>query len=503
MSEHVVKLYGPPGTGKTTRLTAQALRVVNEYGPDRLCAITFTRTAADELKERIATARGLKPPADGWARRKFFNNILPWVGTIHSLALKMTGGKVMDSDDLKAFVLSLGGTPTRHDMDELEGYTWAEPGRDEVEAALAVHSAARHRMIPIEQAYLVVPWDPRGPVVSVERCEHIAQAYTDFKVQIGRIDFEDMLEAGLFETPPVDVVLADEVQDNSPLLWRAVDAWSVGRLTALAGDPYQAIYLFSGAAPELFINHPGVLRPLGDSRRLTAHAAERAQSILYSAGYRDEEWLGTWTGTGSGEVTDGTEFWLARTARLLRPVYEQLEEAGVPYGNVRGGGPLERKAAHAFRALVQLRQRGAISALAMAGLIDQLSGLPRGLKAESARLARQAPEHMVEAHILGRDLRAEALGLPHGEYYERVLAQHGLQAFVQPPLVRVGTIHAAKGREADTVHLVDSWGTLPYRNLLTPEGARAEACVAYVGTTRHRRLLEFVPGQEGTPYPGF
>src|SRR5262245_20330074 len=120
-----VKLYGPPGTGKTTRLTAQALRSVDMFGPDRVCAITFTRTAADELKTRIATARGLTPPPDGWARRKFFNNVLPWVGTIHSLALKLGGGKVLNKQELGAFVLSMGGRPTDvPDPSEVDAYTW-------------------------------------------------------------------------------------------------------------------------------------------------------------------------------------------------------------------------------------------------------------------------------------------------------------------------------------------------------------------------------------------
>src|SRR5262245_4727300 len=91
----LVKIYGPPGTGKTRALMGQMLKSIDLYGPDRVAALTFTRTAADELKQRFAEGRGLRPPPDGWARRKFFDNILPWVGTIHSLSLKMAGGKVL------------------------------------------------------------------------------------------------------------------------------------------------------------------------------------------------------------------------------------------------------------------------------------------------------------------------------------------------------------------------------------------------------------------------
>lgn len=503
----IVKLYGVPGTGKTTALTAQALKSVDLYGPDRVMGITFTRTAANELKERIARARGLNPPPDGWARRKFFDSFLPWVGTIHSLSLKMTGGKVLKATDLADFVVSMGGRPSNGtDPEDPDGYTWAEPGRDEVEAALAVYAASRHRKVPIEVAHGLVPWDYRGPIVGPERCEYIARAYEDFKEQIQKIDFEDMLVMGREAMPPVEVVLADEVQDNSPLLWDCVDNWSRDRFTALAGDPYQAIYLFSGAEPRLFIDHPGSLKSLGDSRRLTAQSAARAQGILRSAGFADDgEWLGTWTGIGQGVETDGSEFWLARTGRLLGAVYDHLEEAGTPYGYVRGGGPLETKAADAFRSLVQLRQRGAIPAHAASVLAEQCQGyaLPRGLKAQLARLAKSDPDHLVDADTFGSSLNAEYLGFKRGEYFERVMGVHGPGAFIHAPTTRVGTIHSAKGREADVVHLVTSWGTLPYRNA-TQQGAagrEAEACVAYVAVTRHRQMLRLVAGDSGYPYP--
>jgi ATP-dependent exoDNAse (exonuclease V) beta subunit len=131
--------------------------------------------------------------------------------------------------------------------------------------------------------YDLVPWGYKGLTVSLERCERIAREYADFKRAAGKIDFEDMLEAGRTLALPVRVFLVDEVQDNSPLLWQTVDAWIGTHKAYLAGDPYQAIYLFSGAEPSLFIEHPGALHPLGDSRRLTARASEDAQQVLRSA----------------------------------------------------------------------------------------------------------------------------------------------------------------------------------------------------------------------------
>jgi DNA helicase-2/ATP-dependent DNA helicase PcrA len=506
----IVKLYGPPGTGKTTRLTAQALKSMEMYGPDRVCGITFTRAAADELKLRIAAGLGLRPPLDQRARKRYLDHSLPWVGTIHSLALKMAGGKVLGAADIREFAAARGGSADGLLSEDVDSYTWAEPGSDEVGAALAIWSAARHRMIGVADAWGLVPWGMQGPSVSVPRAERIIEQYEDYKRQIGKIDFEDMLVRGKHEMPPVDVVLADEVQDNSPLLWSVLDTWSTGRFTALAGDPYQAIYLFMGAEPDLFIQHAGAFTSLGDSRRLTDSAAQRAQRVLRAAGYSDARWLDTWSGVGSGSETDGSEFFLARTGRLLQTITQDLEGRGVPYGWTRGGGPLETKAADSFRTLLHLKTRGAAPAHAVWSLAESCGPrvLPHGEKARLKRAADAEPDALVSADELERawgTLNARALGLRYGEYLQRVYGQHGIGAFLTPPRVRVGTIHSAKGKEADTVHLVDSWGTLPYRNTQEPRGRRAEGCVAYVALTRHRHKLQFIRAgfRDGMPYPDF
>ena len=251
------KLYGPPGTGKTRELTGVALKAAQIYGPERTAAVTFTRTAATELKERIVAGLGLVPPEAPYARRRYLNQTLPWVGTIHSIALKLAGHTpVLKARDLTQFVHDMGGQPssTYEDEENAEGYQWAEPGRDEVEAALAVHAMARHRLISLEQAYDEAQWGYSGPTVGQQQVAYLAKAYEDFK-------------QGMDCELPVDVILADEVQDNSPLLWLVLDRWMAGKLGALAGDPYQALYIWSGAEPGLFINHDGRLHTLGDSHR--------------------------------------------------------------------------------------------------------------------------------------------------------------------------------------------------------------------------------------------
>jgi superfamily I DNA/RNA helicase len=514
LNDLVRRIYGPPGTGKTRALTDMAIQAAARFGPERVAALTYTRAAATELKERIARALGVDLPEDSYARARKLGVYLPWVGTIHSLAYKLADRPpVLRQADLRQFVAAQGGhsdVPYPTEVDHVEGYEWLEAGRDEVEQALALWAVARHRCLPLDAAFGVMAWGPEGPQVSPERASRLVAEYAAFKHSLGKIDFEDMLVLGLQATPPVDVLLADEVQDLSPLLWQVQDTWAHGLLYVMAGDPYQALYIWSGAEPRLFIEHPGKLVPLGHSHRLTAPSADRAQGVLRAAGAADPEWLGTWTGIGAGEPRDGTTFWLARTGRLVAAVARRLEDQGVPFGHLRGPGPLEQKPAQAYRVLAQLRLRGAAPLEAVSALAQELERgwLAHGAKARLKALHAADPEAYwdvteVRHEFGGRDpdwLASLHHGLQHGEYYERVYRAHGLRPFTERPSTLLGTIHAAKGREADVVHLVESWGSLPYRAIYNGQHA-AEACVAYVGLTRHRAQLVLEPADDGTPYP--
>lgn len=518
MSHSEVDLYGPPGTGKTTRLTRLALAAVNTLGgADRLGAVTYTRAAAYELKGRIAAALGVPVPAEPRMARAMFERHIPWVGTIHSLCYRLLGRPPMISGkDLGDFAKSIDprskiSTWLPSDPADVEGYEFADvASKDAVELALQLHAMARHRNIGMQEAFRIVP--ARSAISeSPEHLEAIAARYTQFKTDVGKIDFEDMLELGRQIPLPVRVLLCDEVQDNSWLLWSVIDAWASRNLTdqvavsVMAGDPWQAIYLFSGASPDLFRNRKGKWQTIGDSHRLSSSSAIYALDLLRYAGYAEDSLLSTWTGKGGSATEGGSQFYLARTNALLRPIRESLEDQGVPYRLLRGTGPLQMKAAAAFRTWMKDLEEdqltvGSAVLLAEAMPTGSISAiLPRGLYSTWQALASDEPHTTL---LDGDRIMAQRLldRLPNFDYYTRVIKEHGIQAFIMPAKTAVGTIHAAKGREADEVSLVTSWGFLPGRAI--SEGHHLEeACVAYVGATRHRSKLTFLYGFEGIPYP--
>lgn len=506
MSE--LDLYGPPGTGKTTRLTDIALKAVQTVSPDRLGAVTYTRAAAQELKGRIAASLGIRVPDSAHAARSLLDQTLPWVGTIHSLCYKLMGRPPMVSaNDLIEFAKDMDPN-NRADFratpnpETIEGFEYGDaPAQDEIELALQLYAMSRHRRVSIDAAALFMS-DRARMEMNVDRLAFIAGKYRAYKTDLGKIDFEDMLEQGSQLPIPATVLLCDEVQDNSSLLWSVIDKWAAGaELTVMAGDPWQAIYLYSGASPELFRNRQGKWITIGDSHRLSAATAAYALSLLRTAGYQDDSLLSTWQGVG-GQPKDGTQFYLARTNALLRNVRENLEDQGEPYRLLRGTGPLQMKAAQAFRA-IQKEPDQAFSigtAALLADCIPDVTGtLPRGTKARWQRLAVDTPNMALSPEDQG--LAEMALDrLPNRAYYERVFNRYGTAGMVLTPAISVGTIHAAKGREADQVTLVRSWGWLPGRAIL--DGHRKEeACVAYVGATRHRSGLSFLEGAPGIDYP--
>src|SRR5829696_6576857 len=76
-----VLCIAPAGSGKTTTLVARIAWLVDEGAePESICAITFNKRAAEELRERVEVA--LAPLREGLARRVR-------IRTFHALGLEV------------------------------------------------------------------------------------------------------------------------------------------------------------------------------------------------------------------------------------------------------------------------------------------------------------------------------------------------------------------------------------------------------------------------------
>ena len=79
-TEGPVLILAGPGSGKTKTLTARVAHLISQgVAPENILAVTFTNRAADEMRERIKKVLS--------SRNKI--SALPFIGTFHSLAVKI------------------------------------------------------------------------------------------------------------------------------------------------------------------------------------------------------------------------------------------------------------------------------------------------------------------------------------------------------------------------------------------------------------------------------
>jgi DNA helicase-2/ATP-dependent DNA helicase PcrA len=246
------------GSGKTKTLTTRIGYLIEDkqVAPRRVCALTFTNKAANEIRERLGVEDGYHGPK---------------IGTIHSLALsairKASKGfglndKVtpLDDYDQREMIKRLIDAAK---LDEIvnpwlllekmgyhraRGVGFVVDYTADVAARAAIAHAGYHRMTSEEL--------------------EIWAAYEKEKTKNSVVDFDDMIHLvvrrGLTDPKwlgglqrAFDFVLMDEAQDTNPVQWQFINMLlPPGNLNMLCvGDVSQSIYGFNGAEPEILMNY--------------------------------------------------------------------------------------------------------------------------------------------------------------------------------------------------------------------------------------------------------
>lgn len=491
---------GPPGTGKTTRCLREVDDALREgVRPERVAYVSFTRSAVQEARDRACHQFALE------------RERLPFFRTLHSLALYLMGAssrELLSRDQLRELGELLGESLSGFDALNEDGEPRARrPGT----TAMFLDQLARTTGSTLQRAYAELPPHDRPPWRLVERA---ARAYERFREDTGALDFTDLLEIGAehAEPPDLDLAIVDEAQDLTPLQWRF--AWRVlerARRVVIAGDDDQALFVWSGADPSVFIELEGRVDPLTQSHRLPGRVHRLATRVSRSIRQRREKAFNPRDAEGAvhhhrllGSVpvegTDGSWLMLARHGSGVLAACRELDERGVAYATRRGHCVPEeqRRALVAFRAWCQGDPATAEDARAALRLTLGKAGVPPEL-----------PE-MVEPGSAG-ELGVEGLrdATPEQALLSRVadrrdhvrlsrLLRRGEDP-VAEPRVAVSTIHGAKGREADHVALsarlnrrtAHAWYQRP----------DDERRVLYVGVTRASRTLHLVAGGSRHEYP--
>lgn len=212
---HPVLVLAGPGTGKTRTLMGRIAYLLSRGGhPRRLLVVTFTRRAANELRERLLHLQGE-------------NEAMPQADTLHAMAYEFwarTQGEapVLLSEDAAQRVFaaanpSLSAAKAKN--------LWQDLSR-----------ARETRCIP-------------------DGLSEYAQKFSKQKQVWNLADYTDLLEFWLEQTADGQFpqsythILVDEAQDLSPLQWELLKALTPagGNGFWAIGDPRQSIYGFRGA----------------------------------------------------------------------------------------------------------------------------------------------------------------------------------------------------------------------------------------------------------------
>lgn len=450
-------IYGAPGCGKTRRLAGLA-----SSGLQPVHFVSHTKAAAEE-----ATAR---------------TGAIAVCSTLHSLCFRLKGfepAQVVDEAKLTEFGRVMGIQFTGASA---ETNAALEPG----DLMLALEGLARATGTDPSNLYQRSSERP----VDLRTFNWFCSNYKRWKDVRGYVDFNDMLEEYVNDPAPHDIrrLFVDEAQDLSPLQWLAIKALTTrGAIeeVVIAGDDDQAIYVWGGAdsrGMRLFEKKWNADREvLGKSYRLPARIHQLAQRVIgrirdrvpKEFTPRDEDGVAeqhgsVWTVPLNGGVDT---LMLYRNHALAREVEEMLVQRAMPYVKVGGRSPFDSDAAAAVRAWQQLAKREAVTEKQMK-MLEQHTKLPLDVTVPGGwRHQLKVPTRWLS-------------------YFDRV-------DLFATPTVRISTIHAAKGREAERVVLLTGMTGRTLQGYI--QDRDAETRTFYVGLTRAKQELYVVHGMEGFP----
>lgn len=488
-------VLGGPGCGKTTRLLSLCEEELARGVPaSRIAFVTFTKNAATEAKGRAAAKFALDAEHD-----------LPWFRTIHSLAyakLSMTREEMMDKRDWQQFGQVVGETLSGYAASTEDGGLIAG-GRDIGDQLLRIVDYASTTCQSLQSA-----WQQLGEAIGWWRVLRFQQALAEYKRDVGKMDFTDLLHTYVVQGAPVDVEVAfiDEAQDLTAAQWLVVrHAFSGAQRVYVGGDDDQAIYHWAGADVAQFLNLSATPEVLPLSHRLPRQIHHL--SMLVSARIRHRytkvfqpsarDGVIDWhPHAQSVDVTQGDWFLLARNNYMLKPLEAMIREQGYNYSTRLG--PAVRP--HEVQ-LMQLWER-----LRTGKVADMAASEVRGL----AKLLDQPKPQLREAarytlHDFGWERWAalpwfDALpGLPDDrrDYY-RACMRRG-EKLSKAPRIHLNTIHGVKGQEcANVMLLTDMSGRTAASFAANPDH---EHRVFYVGLTRAAQSLHLVRSQSEHAYP--
>jgi len=507
-STQVIRLFGGPGSGKTTALLDRVEQLLTEEDVDvrDVLVVSYTRAAAAEVRDRLADRLDTSP-------RSLRGNVCTMHAKAYDL-LNLSRGDVVSESDKEEFCEDYGiefegeyeGSRRRSARSTALGNKvistsqWLQRTDKEVGDWYDVPfqwNEGRVRLPPEidDRAQTGNKYTPTWS--SDDDRLHIPEAIRAWRAWKGDNDlvgFADMLKRVKQRSllPNVDYLVIDEFQDITTLQYAVYEEWRPHmKRVLIAGDDDQVVYAWQGADPDLLLDEPvdeDVVLP--NSYRLPSRILNVVNHEISHIDKRQEKDLEPRTEGGAVEAmrnrsmldvtrevrrtveeTDEDVMVLFRARYQMFQFVEEFIDQGIPFKCLTDQRMWTDRLTHYIDAIEALDADESMNGLHARRLADMLADSAFGTgerddlfetlddREEEADVdditALEIEPEVVREHapFVPRPPEAADMLRKVTSFQERSVRAYFASTYrgMERDRVRVGTIHSAKGREADHV----------------------------------------------------
>ena len=497
------KFFGGPGCGKTSIIKDFYQKYLIEgYRANEITVLTFRKNAANDLIKATIPYSNMDE-----------KELRQHVGTIHSICYRLIGHPdIIEQGDCRAFV-------------ELNNYGkyFKNPGVSKTDVEESVYSGdlfdlyswLRNTCTPFDQ------WKKYPGVNNIKlpssKVPEFFQKYEEYKKQVEKIDFSDMLQKVLDQQITIDtqILMVDEFQDFTAQMYKIFGMWVPHcEIILIACDPNQSIYEFWGGCSDYYYSFDATEIVKHETYRLTEQIKNFSHKILKYAGMAAPE-------TKARKVDYNSIHTIRYDARL--PVYEDefhlircnyqahaialsLAQDGKVFSGLCGWTEDELNAANA---IILIRQGKAVSFDQMKTIINLFPLKMLDIKDSKTDFINKlennyTPQLQTGTGILNVNIldTLNSTDPTKGMLRDSVLFKAKINGIKKRTELIISTeaksrsvltIHGSKGLEATAVFLHTEITPRIKKALLIPgKESQAEARVWYVGATRAKQVLYLV-----------
>jgi len=511
----IVKVFGSAGTGKTTFVYEKVLKQKSDDEIGNVVALSFTRAAKEALLKKEPRLKDYQ------------------VRTLHSIVfskLRLTQDEIMTDYDIQEYMDSRGYPYNPEPNSFLDD----DFGEEELGNTLLRLWGKLHNEAPkyeVEKGrvhigrFIEDNYDLVKLVGGADAFKRFVVDFKKYQKKKGKLDYDSMLYEGYREGIEVSgqILILDEAQDLSPLMIGILEQ-NIHNFDEvyILGDDDQTIYTaLNGALAEYLLNKEGQQIILQKSWRLPKIVLDLSMRYIRLNKNRIDKEIEPRDAKGKLRLSKGIPydelsytadretFILARHRKGVSRIVRQLERMEIPYkilGSKEDSGGFRSKKGRVLSALkfYQIIRTGEMDRRISGVMLENFLGMIG--QRLTVEIFGKTAEEIIDNYILDKTAKqlieeypklANITRVPisflFGEnefdistkYILRWERRMGKLNLWEKPKITVGTIHQAKGLEAERVVLDLSMNAKSYQDMRSEYERR----VWFVGMTRAKEEL--------------